>query len=121
MADDLAQESFIKAFLHWESRRTDQGRAWLFRIAYRTFLDHKRSAKEYVQQENITSSYAAATHIQVLKQTLECLDEKESNLIILSCIEEFTQAEIAQTTGMALGSVKTTIRRAKEKLRKHLQ
>ena len=48
LADDLAQETFIKAYLHL---RSFQGLAsfssWLFRIAYNCFFDSKRASKRF--------------------------------------------------------------------------
>ena len=46
LADDLAQETFIRAWQHMSSFRQLSGfETWLLRIAYRVFLDEKREAK----------------------------------------------------------------------------
>ena len=45
-ADDIAQESLVKAYLSSSGYR-DEGNftSWLYKIAYRTFLDHKKAGR----------------------------------------------------------------------------
>ena len=45
-ADDIAQESLVKAYLSSSGYR-DEGNftSWLYKIAYRTFLDHKKACR----------------------------------------------------------------------------
>lgn len=122
LADDLSQETFIKAYRGWDAFGGGNPKWWLFKIAYNTFVDHKRAAKEYQQIETLQNpAYAAATHIELLRQTMECLDQAEKDVAILSYIEQFSHSEIAKTLDMPLGSVKTTLRRAKIKLQQHLK
>jgi RNA polymerase sigma-70 factor (ECF subfamily) len=50
-AEDLAQESFLKAFAHLNTfRRGTNFQAWVFRIAYNTFLNQRRSATRMSRQ-----------------------------------------------------------------------
>src|SRR5262249_49803953 len=50
-AEDLVQETFLKAFAHLESfRRGSNFQAWLFRIAYNTFLNQRRTAMRMTRQ-----------------------------------------------------------------------
>lgn len=119
-ADDLAQEAFIKAYKNWHTCHSSR-QAWLFRIAYRTFLDTQRAAKAHPTTEISPSYQAAKEHIDILERTIDCLTENEKNFIILAFVEEFSHTDIAEVTGVPLGTVKTTIRRAKEKLKKHLR
>lgn len=120
LADDLAQETFIKAFTHWDTYRGEGVKTWLFKIAYRTFLDYKRSSKVTLDIDNVYNAYSAASHIEVLNETLACLDETEKNLAILAYVEQLSHSEIEKVTHMKLGTIKTTLRRAKSKLQKFL-
>ena len=46
LADDLAQECFIKAYNNFDQLKADEtAQFWLFGIAYRCFLDHTRKEK----------------------------------------------------------------------------
>lgn len=120
LADDLAQDTFIKAYTHWDDFRGNGFKTWLFKIAYRTFIDNFRSVKISVDLDYAKGAYSAASHMEVLNETLACLDHVERNLVILSYVEQLSHSEIEKVTGMRLGSIKTTIRRAKEKLNKFL-
>lgn len=121
LSDDLAQETFIKAFERYESFRGGSFKAWLFTIAYRTFLDNKRSEKTFDrldEQTRIETSYAGG---EILSVALDCLTEDEKNLLLLSVVEQFSHSEISKQLSMPLGSVKGTIKRAKTKLKEHLR
>ncbi len=121
-ADDLAQESFIKAF---NSIRQFSGlgsfRAWLFRIAYRTFLDSRRSLHPTVEIEKTDPEDRDTTEIAILQSALACLDDTERNVILLSAVEQLSHSQIAHVSGLPLGTVKSAVARAKTKLRLHLK
>lgn len=121
-ADDLAQEAFIKAFT---SIRQFSGvgsfRAWLFRIAYRTFLDSRRSLHPTLEIERMEAAGESGTEIAILQSALACLDEAERNVILLSAVEQLSHSQIAHVTEMPLGTVKSMVTRAKAKLREYLK
>lgn len=120
LCDDLAQETFIKAYKHYYACTTNR-RSWLFRIAHNTFIDHTRTVKNNVTTDYLTTAYASATHIDMLRETMQCLDANEKQLIVLSCIEQLSHSDITKITDIPLGTVKTIIRRAKGKLKIHLR
>ena len=121
-ADDLAQEAFIKAFT---SIRQFSGlgsfRAWLFRIAYRTFLDSRRSIHPTVEIEKTDPPDEIRTEIAILQSAVACLDDTERNVILLSAVEQLSHSQIAHVASLPLGTVKSTLARAKTKLRAHLK
>ncbi len=127
--DDLAQESFVKAFESIKQLSTTGSfRAWLFRIAYRTFLDDCRSLNVGARRAlglGTEADFSAAgsegsCEMATLDSMLAPLDDAERNLMLLAGVEQLSHSQIAEITGMPLGSVKTTILRAKNKLRDHL-
>lgn len=122
-ADDLAQETFIKAFA---SIRQFSGlgsfRAWLFRIAYRTFLDSRRSIRPTQEIDRTeVGEEEPGTSAALLQSALACLDETERNVILLSAVERLSHSQIAQVARMPLGTVKSVVARAKAKLRDYLK
>lgn len=121
-ADDLAQETFIKAFT---SIRQFSGlgsfRAWLFRIAYRTFLDSCRSRKPSQGLDNVNIGCEMSSETTILQSALACLDETERNVILLSAVEQLSHSQIAHVADMPLGTVKSIVARAKSKLREYLK
>lgn len=122
LADDISQETFIKAFTGLKSfRGIGSFRGWLFMIAYRQFIDTHRTFRYHAPITDQTHSYATtSSKIEMLSQTLAPLDTQERNLIILHCIEECSHSELAKITSLPLGTIKTCLARAKEKLRQHL-
>lgn len=121
-ADDLAQETFLKAFT---AIRQFSGlgsfRAWLFRIAYRTFLDSCRSARPASELDQVTSGCEMSPEITILQSALACLDDTERNVILLSAVEQLSHSQIAHVADMPLGTVKSVVARAKAKLREYLK
>ncbi len=121
-ADDLAQETFIKAFT---SIRQFSGlgsfRAWLFRIAYRTFLDSCRSLRPAQELDKVTAGCEMSVENTILQNALACLDDTERNVILLSAVERLSHSQIAQVADMPIGTVKSVVARAKAKLRKYLK
>lgn len=120
-ADDLSQETLIKAYTSLgEFKGLGGFRGWLFRIAYRRFLDSLRTQRSSAEIAEHNAG-RVEPEVQMLEQTLAPLTDTERNLIILSCIEECSHSEIAKITSIPLGTIKSTIARAKEKLKKHLE
>lgn len=55
LADDIAQESYIKAYLSCDSfDNPEKFRAWLFKIGYNTFINHRRSEHPTVGYDDAT-------------------------------------------------------------------
>jgi RNA polymerase sigma factor (sigma-70 family) len=122
-ADDLAQETFWKAWRHIGSFRGD-GRflGWLFRIAWQLFVTQQRSRRDVVHEPWDDARHAtedASARIvdrHTLDQLLRVLRDEERAAIILHYRHDLTQAEIAEAMELPLGTVKTLIRRARQKL-----
>ena len=122
LADDLAQESFIKAFGALDQLSDPQKmRSWLFGIAYRSFLDHARKAKrrQALSQKYTAPDVAPPPTGQALdvERAMESLSPECRAVVLLCLLHGLTQAEAAQATGLPLGTVKSHITRGKAKLR----
>ena len=128
LADDLAQETFLKA---WKKLRTFRGEArfstWLLGIAFNEFRSACRQRKELLlepdQQRTEPETRAADsnTHLRLdLTEALNLLNSPERAAIVLCCQNGLSHEEAAQTLDCPLGTVKTNILRGKEKLRRHL-
>lgn len=122
LADDISQETFIKAFTSLKSfKGLGSFRGWLFRIAYCQFIDTKRTFRYNTDIEEINLDYKhVGQKYEILAQTLSVLSDVERNLIILHYIEECSHSEIAKITELPLGTVKTHLVKAKVKLKKYL-
>lgn len=125
-ADDLAQETFLRAW-----RKLDQFRGqarfstWLHSIAYTTFLQAVRRRKIDV---NYTSDQDETTHDESRQQALATdlsnamrqLTEGEQ-LALFHCYQlDLSHDEAAYVLGVPAGTVKTNIARGKAKLKAYL-
>lgn len=45
LAEDLLQDTFYRAFVHFESCPTERVKSWLFTIAHNAFIDYLRKNK----------------------------------------------------------------------------
>lgn len=126
LVDDLAQETFIKA---WLGVRQFQGlsgfRTWLLRIAVNEFVSYRRRQRpEAVDVEQLISAspsveggqHAAADRMDV-SRALGTLPESERMVALLFYLEDTSIKDICKITSMPEGTVKSHLSRA----RKHLQ
>lgn len=115
VADDVAQDAFLKA---WRAAGQYDGRArystWLTRIAWRCRIDAiRRERKADVGGE--PGSYAIDTG--EVEDMLGRLSESERASLVLCEGHGWTHAEAAELLGMPLGTLKSTVARAKAKCR----
>lgn len=138
LADDLAQETFIRA---WQGLRSFRGsasfRTWVMRIAYHVFLDETRGAKrtpssdpqptpdpslgrgvDADSEQDVGGSFMLRHDIQ---QALAILSETERTCITLQLIEGQSVADIADITGLPQNTVKSHLLRGKQHLTTYLR
>ena len=126
LADDLAQETFLKA---WKKLHTFRGTAqlstWLFGIAYNEFRGAARRRKELAIEdvgdmpEESTTTADLQLHLD-LTEALQRLNSNERAALVLCCQNGLSHEEAAGVLDCPLGTVKTNVLRGKEKLRKWL-
>lgn len=127
VADELAQETFFKAYRHIGSYR-NEGRflSWLFKIAYQHFIESKRKKRitgdgEYddiADEQDFESRIVAERTVQ---QLVKYLREDERAAILLHFQHELSQQEVSTVMELPLGTVKSLIRRGKLKLQQLIQ
>jgi len=132
LADDLAQETFVQAWLHLADFRGDARLAtWLHRIALTRFLQHARRPQLPVQWRDDEGAGDAtdAGHDprpaeglgHDVERALQALTEIQ-RLAIVHCFHlDLSHAEAAQVLGLPLGTLKSHLDRAKTRLRELLQ
>jgi len=136
LADDLAQETFLEAYRNLARFRGDATfGAWLLGIAYNRFRTARRRQRETVEwtgemdandvvagQETATVAAPATVDLQQdLAAALARLSADEQSAIHLCYAEGLTHEEAAGVLGCPLGTVKTHVLRAKDKLRTYLR
>jgi RNA polymerase sigma-70 factor (ECF subfamily) len=141
-AEDLTQETFIKAYNSINSfNETYAFSTWLFKIATNHCIDFFRKRKlithsldepikykdeeikhEYPTEEpTADKEMVASEKSRIIRQAINKLPEKYRMAIILRHHEEKSYEEIAQILDLPLGTVKARIFRAREMLKKYLK
>ena len=145
LSDDLAQDTFLKAYTHISQYRgTSSFLTWLTRIAYNVWYDYTRKMKNergeptvdgrrgsQMINENGGMKNVEATHSSFLISqsslqldlytALTQLKEEERTCITLQLIDGYDIAEIARITQMKEGTVKSHLSRGKENLANYLR
>ena len=121
-ADDLAQETLLKAWAARESYRAGTNfKAWTFTILRNQFYSEARRARftgEYDQDmaERTLCSNGNQEHAVELADVLRALETLPSanrEALILAAVGDLAYEEIAEICGIALGTVKSRICRAR--------
>ena len=127
LSDDLAQETFIKAYVNiTKFRGMSSFSTWLMRIAYNVFYDEVRSRH---QTEDVDTSVAVARQTVSANDTLKMdiyaalalLKPDERTCITLQLIDGYPIDQISKVTGIAENTVKSHQRRGKEKMANYLK
>lgn len=123
LADDVAQESYIKAYLSCDSfSNPDKFNAWIFKIGYNTFLNHKRGERLTVAAENANESVAhdradSAFEYQDLYEALNRIPAKERSSVLLFYMQGYSIKEIAEIQETSQDAVKQHLSRGRTHLR----
>ncbi len=124
LADDLAQETFLQAWrqLH-KLQSVGAFGGWLRQIALNTWLQHARRSESFFNLDNLIDEPAIATSHAVrldLDSALSQLPAPVRACIVLSYHEGMSHGEIATSTQLPLGTVKSHITRGTTRLRELL-
>jgi RNA polymerase sigma-70 factor (ECF subfamily) len=137
LAEDLAQEVFLKAFRSLDSFSPDRRfSSWLLKIAHNACLDHLR--RRHPHLEPLTGDDAEDPGLlafladpaaeapdaaqertdlrRALEESIAALRPQYREVILLRHQEDLAYEEIAEITGLPLGTVKTHLHRARRAL-----
>ncbi len=141
-AEDLVQETMLKAYRFFD--KFEEGtncKAWLFKIMTNIFINNYRSrskAPESVAVEDIDDGFLygqLAKNYGVtdpekeffskifdddIKRAIHDLPEDFRIVVVLSFLEGFAYQEIAEITGLQIGTVKSRLHRGRKLLQKSL-
>lgn len=137
-AEDVVQEVFLKAYSHigtFSSSSGAQFSTWLFSIARNHCLSllRKRADPYSIctdpeELENLSASACdsreAASQGETVRRlacAISALDEDQRSALILRCYEEMSYEEIAATLDCSVGTAKSRVSRARDKLAAELK
>lgn len=123
LADDIAQDAYIKAYLSCDSLgNSDKFVPWIFRIGYNSFINHRRSCKIYTGYEEACNVASAEScdeifRYQELYEALNRLTHKERTSVLLFYMEGYSIKEIAEIVETSQDAVKQHLSRGRIHLR----
>jgi RNA polymerase sigma-70 factor, ECF subfamily len=135
-AADAVQESFFKVYRRIEQYRGGSFRAWLLRIVTNTCYDTLRLRKRHYasrldsetlppDRDRRLSDLRSSPHDDVVRRELNSLLTRaimqlppgQRTVLVMCDVEGFEYHEVADMTGLALGTVKSRLSRARTKVR----
>ena len=129
-AKDIMQDSFLKVLENIESfRKESKFSTWLYRIVYNLSIQFIRSKRKIDQIENIshnlteTPSDTLEVHEknQIIKSSLDILDENERLIVTLFYLGEKSIKEIKEITLLSISNIKVILFRSRKKMTKNLE
>lgn len=126
LSDDLAQDTFIKAYTSIGRFRGLSGfSTWLYRIAYNVLYDYRRSHKITDDVDSLATERSAAQTDKALGMdiygALKILKADERLCLTLQIVDGLPVDKISEITSLPVGTVKSHLSRSKHKLANYLK
>lgn len=130
LAEDLTQETFVRATINLHTYEGEEARAWLFKVARNVYLDEWRKRKKrqdgwlgaiWRQQEMVSpegqpeESILQAEQTEEMSELLTYLPEQYRTILYLREYEQFTYEEIGEAMQLSGDQVKVTLYRARKR------
>lgn len=119
LATDLAQDSFLRWLeLPPDRREIDHPRAWLYTTASRLYVDHRRRHGREVHWESQGAEPVVDEdrEAKIPPAVWSALSARQRQLLWLAYAEGFEHEEIAGIAGVAAGSVRVLLARARARM-----
>ena len=129
-AEDVVQEAMLRAYRFFEQFRGGDARAWLLQIVRNscyTWIQKRRPAElvaEFDEQLHPSPGpdpekiAVQASDKELLTCALETLPPRAREVLVLRELEGCSYKEIAEITGVPMGTVMSTLSRARERLQR---
>lgn len=129
-ADDVVQETFLRALRHFRGFAGDDARGWLLTIVRNVSYDflRKNRRERFVSIDDVpevsaltVESPSSAVEQQLdwarVEEAMQSLPVEFREIIVLREIEGLSYAEIGEITGIAAGTVMSRLSRARKRLK----
>lgn len=134
--EDMVQNLFLRIFRARKRYHTrDRFRSWFYRIALNLAHDEYRKRRRHINRLqhfwrslhrdfDTGTRYSAAEEVlqhredvALIEHCIEKLPKRQRQVLILRYIEELSLAEIGESLGLSVGSVKSSLHHAQQKLK----
>lgn len=123
---DIVQETAYKSFSKLKSlKKPEYFKTWLIKIAINSAISFLRKEQKVVPMKTENTEFISSNDKDLslhltLKELVELLNENEKSVVLLKYYFDHTFNEISDILDIPLGTVKTTLYRSLEKLRKQM-
>jgi len=124
-ADDLVQDTLLKAWGHADSFTEGTSmRAWLFTILRNTYYSlYRKRGREiqdpdghYAGRMSVAPAQEGAVNLNDFRDALATLPEEQREVLVLVGASGLSYEEAAEICGVAVGTVKSRVNRARNRL-----
>ena len=130
IAEDLVQDTFLKAYDHLESYKGENIRPWLYRVAHNSYIDWYRKEKRNIPTDpklistincgsnpSLEEWYLAKEKLTDWFIAVRELPERQRHIILLRDYHELSYQEIANILDMTLANVKVLLYRSRQRIK----
>lgn len=132
LAEELTQETFVRATISLSFYKQEDVRAWLFKVARNAYLDEWRKRKRrrmipfadyFLKNDDLISPYGLPENETIIEEEkkdlqhlISYLPEQYRAILYLREYESFSYAEIQEALDISESQVKITLFRARKRL-----
>ena len=128
-AEDVVSDAFVKVYRAWNRGGISQPRAYIKRAVVnesnsrfrRLALERREAAKRSGDDRGARSHDDQLADSQVLLGALQLLPERQRTAVVLRYYSDMSEAQAAEAMGVSVGTVKSSVSRGLERLRRILQ
>ena len=130
-AEDIAQEALLKAFRNIDTLRGDEVKPWLMAIVRNTYFDWRRRdndrtvtgpvadlamAETPAEETSAEDALIRQGDVAALRRAIETIPEPFREALVLRDLEELSYRDVAEVTGVPMGTVMSRLARARRML-----
>lgn len=135
-ADDLVQDVFLHTYENIQGVDTERKfSSWIYRIAHNTFVNALRKRENYRKgflnfdtilpalraNETADDETMRAEEKVLVERTLDGIDQKYREVLVLYYVEELSYEEIADVLGIPIATVGVRLKRGRERARETIK
>lgn len=134
LAQDVVQESYLRAFRFLDRFSGGNERAWLLAIVRNQAYSHLAANRRWAESEDIDGDGALSNaslidpdtpervairreHRDIIRKAVAALPVESREMVVLRDLEDMSYKEIATITGLPMGTVMSRLARARDRLR----
>jgi len=127
-AEDIVQDAYLRAFRGFHTYRGGDAKAWLFAVVRSAFLDWASRQRRWDaatdaidddladESESVEDRLLRQADDATVRQAVEALPDPFREAVVLRELQEMSYREIAEITGVPIGTVMSRLARARRML-----